>query len=68
MSNTSTDPREVHALAGKILEFLSSDTAASLELQTGALQIAASALQEAVRINSAQNMQNEVRNFWRKRP
>lgn len=67
MNSNSTDPREIHAVAGKLLDFLSEQTSVSLELQIAALQVAATNLNETVRVNNAQAMQAEARNFWRKR-
>lgn len=63
----AVDPMEVHAVAAKLLEFLSADTATSLEVQRAALNVASATLLETISINTGNDMKNEARNFWRKR-
>lgn len=64
---TPTGPRDIQAVTLKIIDFLETDTASSLEVQIAALRVASTLLEETISVNSRNDMKNEVRNFWRRK-
>lgn len=66
MSN-QTDPKEINAVVGKLLEFLGEQTATSMEVQRAALSTTAELLDQTMMANQTAEMKQNARTFWQRR-
>lgn len=61
------DPKEVHAVVGKMIDFLAEVTATRPEVQIAALLATAKLMEETIGASNAVFSREAMRDFWRKR-